>query len=57
MEWIFHKMIIHDKIYSVIIPIFQKTKHILHYIISDKMLQMVLEICLILKLSGALKSN
>lgn len=50
-------MIIHDKIYSVIIPIFQKTKHILHYIISDKMLQMVLEICLILKLSGALKSN
>jgi hypothetical protein len=41
----------------VIIPIFQKAKHSLHYIISDKMLQMVQEICLILKLSGALKSN
>ena len=39
------------------ILIFQKIKHILHYIISDKMLQMVPEICLILNLSRALKSN
>ena len=39
------------------ILIFQKIKHILHYIISNKILQMVPEIHLILKLSGALKSN
>lgn len=46
-----------SKRYYFIIHIFQKAKHIPHYIISDKMLQMVPEICLILKLSGALKSN
>lgn len=39
-----------------LIPIFQKDKHDFYYI-SDKMMQMVPEICLILKLNRALKSN